>query len=236
MEILIVDNHEVFRLGLRAALSTVEGLQVVGEAATAREALVWMDKKRPDLVIMDMALPGMDGAVATREIKRRSPEVRVLILSVHEQVVDVLDALNAGASGFALKSEGLAGLLESIKAVGGGGQYISPRLVVPVAELRNRSSFSDPLCLLSEREREVFRLAAAGLSNRDIARELCVSLKTVETHRYRINKKLGLRSGAQLVRFAARFGLLAVEPRQMPSPTSGDMLMAVGTESLGEGH
>jgi DNA-binding NarL/FixJ family response regulator len=211
MRVLIVDDHAVFRLGLRAALEEVAACEVVGEAGTARQALALVDQLGPDLVLMDLALPGMDGATATREVRRRAPAARVLVVSLHEQTPDVLEALDAGAHGYALKSEGLAALLVAVQTVARGDRYVAPSLLDRLAAYRRRGDrAADTLAVLSQREREVFRLAADGLCNGEIARELCISRKTVDTHRYRINQKLALRTAADLVRLAAALGILHV--------------------------
>ena len=166
--------------------------KVVGEASSAREALILLDTQNPDVVLMDIGLPGMDGVVATREIRRRSPKVRVLILSFYDEAHDVLDALNAGASGYALKSEATEALEAALRAVTRGERYLAPVLASRLAIYHSRRSQPpDVLSILSEREREVFRLAAECMLAREISHELCISRKTVDTHLYRIHRKLG---------------------------------------------
>jgi len=209
MKILVVDDHALFRIGVRHILATAPECRIVGEAITARAALALVDAERPDVVLLDIALPGMDGVVATREIRRRAPATRILIMSAHDQTHDVLDALNAGATGYALKSEGPEALVRALRLVARGERYLAPvvasRLVA--YETRRRRA-EDVLAVLSEREREVFRLAAECLITREIARELCISRKTVDTHLYRIHRKLGLRTAAELVRLEATLGMV----------------------------
>jgi DNA-binding NarL/FixJ family response regulator len=209
MRILTVDDHALFRAGIRLALSSEPGWRIVGEAGSAREALVLIDSQQPDVVLLDIALPGMDGVVATREIKRRVPTARVLILSLHDQIRDVLDALAAGANGYALKSEGPEALVSALKAVCQDQRYLAPSLAARLAAYESRRPpVADVLGVLSQREREVFRLATQCLTTREIAAELCLSRKTVDTHLYRIHRKLGLRTSAELVRLAADLGLI----------------------------
>ena len=209
MKIVLVDDHTLFRVGVRHVLATPPGFEVIGEAGTARGAFRLIDAMVPDLVLMDIALPGMDGVLATREIGRRAPRARVLIVSAHDQVNDVLDALDAGAAGYALKSDGPETLVEAIHAVSKGHRYVAPTLAPRLAafEARRRNA-SDVLGILSPREREVFRLASECVIARDMAKELCIARKTVDSHLNRINRKLGLRNMAELVRLAANLGML----------------------------
>jgi len=209
MKVALVDDHELFRAGIRHILEATPDVQLVGEASTGRDALAMIETARPDVVLMDIALPGMDGVVATREIRRRVPSTRVLILSAHEQIHDVLDALDAGATGYALKSDGPDALLEALRATAQGERYLAPAVAGRLdAHKARRRIGSDVLAVLSEREREIFRLAAECLMTREIAAELCISRKTVDTHLYRIHRKLGLRTSAELVRLAASLGMV----------------------------
>jgi DNA-binding NarL/FixJ family response regulator len=204
-KLLVVDGHAVVRLGLRDILSAAPDFQIVGEASTARGAFALVDAHRPDIVLMEVDLPGMDGVVATREIRRRAAGSRVLILTVHDHIQDVLDALDAGASGYAHKSDDGDALIGALRAVARGERYLSPVIAAKLATYESRTDKSrDVLAVLSEREREVFRLAAACLLTREIAHELCISRKTVDTHLYRIHRKLGVRTSAELVRLSER--------------------------------
>ncbi len=217
MRIVLVDDHALFRMGVRQILTHTPGIEVVGEASTARDAFKLIDSLQPDLVLMDIALPGMDGVLATREIGRRAPTTRVLIVSAHDQVNDVLDALAAGAAGYALKCDSPEALVEGIGMVTRGERYIAPSLASRLAAFEGRRrQAGDVLDVLSAREREVFRLAAECVPARDMARELCIARKTVDTHLNRINRKLGLRNIAELVRLAANLGML--HSGRTPSP------------------
>jgi len=208
-KIFLVDDHPLFRAGIRQSLAPYMEFCIVGEAGSARDAFVAIDTHRPDIVLMDVALPGMDGVIATREIRRRTPRTRVLIFSVHDQIGDVLDALDAGASGYALKTEGTDALVAALRSVLRNDRYVAPSLATRLASYESRRTKpADTLSILSVREREVFRLAADCLLTREIAHELCISRKTVDTHLYRIHRKLGLRTSAELVRLACNLGLI----------------------------
>ena len=206
--VVLVDDHELFRTGVRHVLMSTGEFEPVGEARTARAAFALIDATRADVVLMDVSLPGMDGVVATREVRRRAPETRVLIMSAHDQVRDVLEALSAGASGYIIKSEAPETLLSALRAVARGETYLAPALSARIAAHRAAQPSGDVLDVLSEREREVFRLAAECLPARDIARELCIARKTVDTHLNRIHRKLGSRTLAELVGMSTRLGLV----------------------------
>ena len=167
----------------------------------------------------------MDGVLATREIRRRVPQARVLIVTAHDQVNEVFDAFEAGASGYALKSDGPETLVEAIRTVSRGERYVAPALSEVSRHWRSSEArATTSSTVLSEREREIFRLAAQCVPARDMARELCIARKTVDSHLYRINHKLGLRNLAELVRLAANLGMLPPARTQpIPAtPTSDD--------------
>jgi len=233
LRIIVVDDHALFRSGVRGALATIPEFQVVGEAPSAREAFVLLDTQHPDVVLMDIGLPGMDGVVATREVRRRSPDARVLILTFYDETYDVLDALNAGASGYALKSEPTESLEVALRMVMRGERYLAPPVAARLAAYEaRRSQPTDVLGILSEREREVFRLAAECMLAREISRELCISRKTVDTHLYRIHRKLGLRNSTELVRMAAVLGLIhhgRIRPKENGAPGESLMLGAAAS-------
>ncbi len=208
MKVLLIEDHPLFRAGIRQALAEAPEFQLAGEWSRARDAFPTIDGDGADIVVMDVSLPGMDGIVATPEILRRAPRCRVLMFTVYDQISDVLDALAAGAAGYALKTDDMTSFLSALRAVARGERYISPRLAERMeAHNRHREPASDILAVLSNREREVFRLAAECLLTREIARELCISRKTVDTHLYRIHRKLGIRTTAELVRLASGLGL-----------------------------
>jgi DNA-binding NarL/FixJ family response regulator len=214
LRVVVVDDHHVFRSGLRAVLASDPHIEVVGEAGEAREGFHVVEKQHPDVVVLDVMLPGMSGVAAMRELRRRAPESRVLMLTAHSEERYVLEVLAAGALGYALKTQEPAELVAAVRQVGRGERYLAPALKRALVDPSGPTgrpmppAVNDVLHLLSEREREVFELAVRGMNNESIGRELCISVKTVETHRGRINRKLGIHSTAQLIRFAALNGLL----------------------------
>jgi DNA-binding NarL/FixJ family response regulator len=203
--VVLVDDHPLFRQGLRALLEKEGDLSVVGEADDARHAYELADTQRPDVFIVDVSLPGVDGIAATRELCRRVPQSRVLVVSMHEEPYLVSRAMAAGATGYIAKNEPAANVLAALRAVARNERYLPESVSQAVASTPEREG---PLGLLSHREREVFQLLVRGFSNQRTAKELCISVKTVETHRTHIHQKLGVHSVAELIRFAARHGLL----------------------------
>jgi DNA-binding NarL/FixJ family response regulator len=203
--IIVVDDHPLIREALKMMVGLFPRWRVVGEAATAREGLVLVSRHNPDVVLMDIGLPGMDGVIATREVRRRSPETKVLIVTAYAKGWDVREAICAGASGYLLKSDSEA-LGVALETVARGERYLSPDVAAGFAG-EERSAAVEALACLSEREMEVFRLAAECLDSVRIARELCIARKTVDTHLYRIHRKLGIRTSGELVRLAIRLGI-----------------------------
>ena len=212
MRVYILDDEPVVRTGLRQMLSTDPKLEIVGEESTARAAFRDPELRRSDVVITDVALPGMDGVAATRELKRRMPRVAVVVFTVYHRLRDLLDAFEAGASAYVVKTDPLETLWAALRAVGNGEQFVSPWLA-PLIEKRAHDLI-DVLDRLSVREREIFQLLATGKSILETAREYCISRKTVETHVYRVYRKLGCHNAGDLIRFAAGHGLLRVRPSE----------------------
>jgi DNA-binding NarL/FixJ family response regulator len=209
---MLVDDDNLMRAGLRAVLSSDESVEVVGEAANGREAIARVRAVGPDLVLMDVRMPDLDGIAATREVLAVSPAVKVVILTTFEQDDYIFGALNAGASGFLLKRTGPEELLSAIHTVAAGDSLLSPsvtRIVIermarqPAPEVGDGRLLDD----LTPREREVLALLARGLSNHEIARELVIEESTVKTHVRRILMKLRLRDRVQAVIFAYETGL-----------------------------
>jgi DNA-binding NarL/FixJ family response regulator len=220
MRVYILDDEPVVRAGLRQALATDPDLQVVGEASSARDAFRDIEALRVDVVIMDLVLPGMDGVAATREVKRRVPQAGVVVFTIHDRLRDLLDVLAAGASAYVIKTEPLDALRSALRAAVTGERYVSPTL----ASLLERKGVEGPVDVLgrlSVREREIFQLIAAGRSIVETAREYCISRKTVETHVYRVYRKLGCHNVGDLVRFAAEHGLLRMAPFELRRPRKG---------------
>src|SRR4051812_13660360 len=211
MRIFILDDEPIVRAGLRQIFATESDVVIAGEAGSAREAFQSIEAARPDVVVVDLVLPGMDGAAATRDLRHRVPEARILILTIHARLRDVLDVFAAGALGFALKTEPVDSLVAALRAVARGQRYVSPTLA-PLLEKTRQPSASDVLDRLSVREREVFQLITCATRIVDAARELCISRKRVETPFYRLYRKLGCHNVGDLVRFAAEHGLLRSVP------------------------
>jgi DNA-binding NarL/FixJ family response regulator len=205
LQVVVVDDHDLLRAGVREFLTVITEYRLVGEARTARDGLRIIEAKKPDIVLMDIVMPGMDGIVATREILRRVPGARVVVLSAHKQVHDVMDAFSAGAVGYVLKTDPPEMLVEALQQAARGASFVSPAVGLSLAAL---AAQRDVLDVLSKREREIFRLAADCRTAGEIANQLCLSRKTVDTHLNRINRKLALRDRAELVRLAASIGLV----------------------------
>jgi DNA-binding NarL/FixJ family response regulator len=209
VKILLVEDHEIVRLGLRDFLALSPGYEVVGEARTGRDALKAVESAKPNVVIMDVVLPDMDGVVATRELLRRRPQTRVVMLSAFDDGQDVTDAMNAGALAYVLKGDPPEMLMKALLEIVHGRRYLPPELARRFQQaLATVPPLGDILDVLSEREREIFRLAADCRTAAEIAGHLCLARKTVDTHLNRVNRKLGLRDRAELVRLAAGLGLV----------------------------
>jgi DNA-binding NarL/FixJ family response regulator len=209
--LLLVDDHELFRQGLKAALEAAADFVVVAEAADARSALEAARTSQPDIAILDVSLPGAGGVALARDLLRYEPSCKIMMLTMHVSEPYVLEAFDAGARGYAIKDQRTTEIIDAIRTVARGEIYLAPRIPRSVLERHQSGSYrldSGPLGELSVREREVFDLAVRGFTNESIASELGISVKTVETHRARINRKLRVHSTGELVRFAALHGLI----------------------------
>jgi len=218
IRVMLVDDHEIVRTSMRTFLESDVRIQVVGEAANGREALERVPALHPDVVVMDITMPEMDGLQATRLLKQRFPDCAVLALTVHDDKQYFFEMLHAGASGYLTKSAAAGDLLEAIRAVAVGHAYLQPslarflledyqRLQAVTAPLQPSAEYPS-LDVLSGREQQVLTLVAEGLSTPEIARQLGLSPKTVSRHRERIMQKLNLHSVSALVRYAIRVGLV----------------------------
>lgn len=205
--ILLADDHSLVRQGFRRILEAQPDLEIVGEASDGREAVELTEKLKPDVVVMDVAMPGLNGIDATRRICESSPRTRVLALSMHRDSVYVREILRAGARGYLLKDAIDADLVSAVRAVARGEGFLAPAIADSVLA-DYRQHVSDPIDLLTAREREVLQLIAEGKTNKDIALLLNLSVYTVDSHRGRIMEKLNLHSAGELVRFAIRKGLI----------------------------
>lgn len=207
MRILLADDHSVVRQGFRMILSAQPDFEVVAEAANGREAVEMAEKTKPDVVVIDVSMPELNGIEATRRIMAANDRIRVLALSMHRDSVYVREILRAGAVGYLLKDAVENDFLNAVRAVARGEGYLSPAVADAVL-VDYRKHVKDPIDLLSSREREVLQMIAEGKTNKEIANILNLSVYTVEAHRGRIMEKLNLHSGSELVRFALRHGLI----------------------------
>ena len=211
--VLLCDDHAVLRAGLKALLAGERGVEVVGEASDGAEAVEQAISLRPDVALLDITMPGLDGLEAARRIHARAPGVKVLMLTMHDDPEYLYRALDAGASGYVLKRAAESDLMEAIRTVMREDAFLAPaaqrQLVADYAARRARGELTTPVERLTPREEEVLRLLAQGYTNPEIAAALVISLKTVETHRAHVLSKLGLRKRAELVRYARTHGLLA---------------------------
>jgi DNA-binding NarL/FixJ family response regulator len=213
IRVLLVDDHTVVRLGLRALLSADPAMEVVGEASDGREALEMCDRLAPDVVVMDLMMEGMDGITATREIAARQAATRVLALTMHEEEDYLIPLLEAGASGYIVKGAASADLLDAVRAVAAGRTFVRPAAAQVLAAGWTRRAAQDESRAryeaLSERERDVLRLTAHGYSSAQIGEQLFISAKTVDTYRRRINEKMGFSERSEYIRLALALGLLS---------------------------
>jgi two-component system, NarL family, response regulator NreC len=205
IRVMIVDDHAVLRSGLRLVIEREEGVEVAGEAGTAEDAIRSFERLRPTLVLMDLEMPGIGGLAGVGRFQELHPEVAVLVLSMHGEADDVRRAFEAGASGYVLKTAADEELIRAIRAVATGERYLHPSLGAVLAQPPQSRGAVDEL---SAREREVLRLLALGHTNQEIAQQLYVSVRTVESHRAHIMTKLRAASRAEMVRHAIEGGLL----------------------------
>jgi DNA-binding NarL/FixJ family response regulator len=213
VRILLGDDHTLVRQGVRKILEEQPNWTVIGEAQDGREVVRKTLEEEPDVVILDVAMPLLNGIEATRQILRKLPGVRVLILSMHADEAYIIQALQAGARGYLLKDSADTDLVRAVNAVAEGKSFFSPNVAAIMLDDYVRhlaeKGISDRYESLSEREREVFQLVAEGHSNKEVAELLCVSPATVETHRAHILQKLDLHGTAELVLYAVRRGVIA---------------------------
>jgi two-component system, NarL family, response regulator NreC len=211
LRILLADDHTVVRQGLRKVLEERPDWQVIAEAEDGREAVRLAEQHKPDVAVIDAAMPLLNGIEATRQITKRAADTRILILSMHDDEAYVAQALRAGATGYLLKDSADVNLLQAVSDVSQGKPFFSPsiaRLVLDEFMRPRGEGLIDRYESLSVREREVFRLISAGRVNKEIATELGISLSTVETHRAHMMEKLDLHSAAEIVLYAVRRGLV----------------------------
>jgi two-component system response regulator NreC len=211
-KVLIADDHAIVREGVRMILAKEKDIEVVGEAEEGGQALQLVETLRPDVVIMDISMPGMGGIEATQKLKERHPQVAVLALTMHEDESYVFQLLRAGASGYVLKRAAAQDLVQAVRAAAKGEAFLYPSVARKVVEdyLKRVEIGEDRARYdgLTEREREILTLIAQGFGNQQIAEKLYISIKTVQTHRAHVLEKLGLHDRTELVRYAIRKGLI----------------------------
>jgi DNA-binding NarL/FixJ family response regulator len=209
--VFLADDHAIVREGLAGLLGLQPDLQVIGTAVDGQDTLRQVVALQPEVVIMDIAMPKMNGIEATRVIRDRLPTARLLILSMHSSVEHVFHALEAGAHGYVLKDSAAKDIIEAIRTVRAGRRYLSPKVGEMMAEVVSRSSGQSPLKRLSGRERQILQLVAEGRSSAQIAATLHLSPKTVDTYRSRLMQKLQIGDVAGLVKFAIQHGLTSLD-------------------------
>jgi DNA-binding NarL/FixJ family response regulator len=213
--IVIVEDHAILRQGVRSLLNSHDDLEVVGEAEDGMEAIRCIDKYNPDLVLLDISMPKMDGIAVLKDVKKRHPETKVLVLTMYKKEEYVLEVFNSGAEGYCLKSSSYDELLMGVRAILSGKQFISPEISGKVLEgyiegqktIKQKSSWDT----ITQREKEVLKLVGEGYQNKEIADYLCISVKTVEKHRANIMEKLDLHSASALTAYAIEKGLVGEE-------------------------
>lgn len=215
LRLILADDHALVRAGLSALLSELPGVEVVGEAGDGREVLRLVRERKPDIALIDISMPGLNGLDVAARIAHDQPDTRVIIVSMHGDDETVRRALKAGAAGYMLKNSDRAELEMALKAVARGDTWLSPALtkrVVAALTQEPEKPAAGPFEALTPRQREVLQLVAEGHSNKEIAQRLNVALKTVETHRTELMERLGIHGVAGLVRYAIQVGLVRPEP------------------------
>lgn len=217
IRLLLVDDHEVVRMGLSALLQAESDLKVVAEAGSASEALACLQAHEVDVALVDIAMPGDNGLVLLREITKSYPQVRVVVVSMHSDESYMSEALRGGAYGYVLKGEGAASVVAAARAAMAGQRYLSAPILDRVIDGylqttgHQATARDDSLAVLTEREIDVLRMLSSGVPKAQVADTLFISVRTVETHRANVMRKLGLHSQAALVRYAIRSGLISAE-------------------------
>ncbi len=211
IKILVVDDHAIMRDGIRALLDLADDIEIVGEAPEGKEAIEKVRELTPDVVIMDITMPGMDGLEATRRIRKKNPKVKILVLTQHDKREYILLAIRAGANGYIPKRALGSELLSAIRTVNQGDSFLYPSAAAALIKDYRQQAEQEPYDRLTGREREILKLVAEGHTSREIADMLLVSLKTVLVHRAKILEKLGLHNRTELIKFAMRKGLVGID-------------------------
>ncbi len=211
IRIVLADDHEIVRQGIKAVLGKEPGFCVVGEAKDGVEAVNLVQNLKPDVLILDLMMPMINGMEVTRQVKKKSPRSRVIILSMYSNEAYVLECLKNGAEGYVLKGSASNDLIEAVRQVTSGRRFLSPPLSEEALDIyteMSKGSAVDPYDTLTSRERETLHMAAEGLSSVEIAERLSISPRTVEVHRANMMRKLGINSQTELVRYAIQRGIL----------------------------
>ena len=211
LRILLADDHATVRQGLKLLIDSQSDMGVVGEAADGNGVLEQAEALKPDIIVMDISMPGMNGFIATRMLKRAQPDVAIVALTRHDDDTYLEELLRAGASGYVLKQSAPMEFLQAIRAVASGGLYLDPAMTSRVADgllAKNADVPSQPRASISERESEVLRLIAVGHSNKEVATQLKISVKTVEVHKANAMRKLGLTGRVDIIRYGVLQGWL----------------------------
>ncbi|HMQ52791.1 MAG TPA: response regulator transcription factor [Anaerolineae bacterium] len=209
--IFLADDHHIVRQGLHALLAAEPDFRVVGEAADGREAVALIERLQPEVLVLDLMMPGLSGLEVTRQVRRRSPQTRIVILSMYANPGYVHETLKSGAAGYVLKKSTAGELVQAVRQILTGRRYLSPPLSeeeIENFEKKATASHTDPYELLTARQREVLHLLAEGHTNAEVAARLVVSPRTVEFHRAEVMRKLGARTPADLIRLAVQRGIL----------------------------
>lgn len=211
VSIVLADDHEIVRKGLRALLESEKDFRIVGEASDGLQTLEMVENLEPDMLVLDLMMPGMNGLEVARRIQMLDLPTRVIVLSMHKNEAYVMQALKAGVSGYVLKNSDMADIIQAIRQVIDGRRYMSPPLTERAISSYIERAHETPLGsyeTLTSRERDVLQLSAEGLGNKEIAERLFISPRTVETHKSNLMKKLGLHSQTDLIRYALQRGII----------------------------
>ena len=212
IKILLVDDHAIMRDGIKALLSIYDDIEVVGEASEGRKAIEMARELNPDVVVMDISMPGMDGLEVTRRLTKRNPGMKVIILTQHDNREYILSAIKVGAAGYIPKKALGSDLISAIRAVHSGDSFLYPSAAKTlIDDYRKQAEQPDIYESLTEREREILKLIAEGLTSREIANALYISQKTVQGHRTKIMEKLDLHNRTELIKYAIRKGLVDID-------------------------
>lgn len=211
IKILVVDDHTIMREGIRALLGLYDDIEIVGEASEGNEAIEKARELAPDVIIMDIAMPGMDGLEATRRIRKKTPAAKVLVLTQYDNKEYILSVIKAGAAGYVPKRALSSELVLAARAVNKGESFLYPSAAAALIEDYLQNIEEEPYDRLTQREREILKLIADGYTSREIAGMLFISLKTVQGHRMKIMEKLSLHNRTELIKYAVRKGLASLD-------------------------